>query len=521
MREVLKTDFLVIGSGIAGLSFAIEASKVGKVTIITKKELIESNTNLAQGGIAAVLGEEDSFESHLDDTLRNGCGLCNREAVETLVKRGPNAVNWLISQGVEFDREQGRLDLGMESGHSKRRIAHKGDYTGKEIEEALVASVRRKGVDVYKNCLALNLIVRDERSYGAEVLNLEEERVMIFLSKATVLATGGIGQIYVQTSNPYIATGDGVAMAYRAGAKLQDMEFVQFHPTTLQIEGEPNFLISETVRGEGGILLNSKKEAFMERYDKALELAPRDIVSRAVFEELEKGSVYLDLRHKGTAFIIERFPMIYKECLRRGIDITKDLIPIVPAAHFLCGGIKVSLQGESSIRGLFAFGECANVGVHGANRLASNSLLASVVFSLIGVKKASSYLNSGYLSPIPEGNAISLKVEDCKPRRNKIKRELQALMWEYVGIIRTVDGLNHAISELQDFEEEIRRMNADGQRSSYIELTNMITVAKLIAKAASIRTESRGTHYLTEYPKQNDENWLKHIIFEDDNIEII
>ncbi|MFH0897293.1 MAG: L-aspartate oxidase, partial [Candidatus Bathyarchaeota archaeon] len=460
MREVVKTDFLVIGSGIAGLSFAIKASEYGKVTIITKKELMESNTNLAQGGIAAVLDEEDSFESHIDDTLRNGCGLCNREAVETLVKKGPSAIDWLMAQGVEFDKERNKLSLSLESGHSRRRIAHKGDYTGKELEEALVASVRRNGIDVHENCLALDLIVKEKRSYGAEVLNLEEERVMAFISKATILATGGVGQVYAQTSNPYIATGDGVAMAYRAGTKLEDMEFIQFHPTTLQCQGEPNFLISEAVRGEGGKIRNSNGEAFMARYDKAQELASRDIVSRAVFEELKMGQVYLDLRHKEKGFIIERFPMIYKECLRRGIDITKDLIPIVPAAHYLCGGIKVDLQGESSIMGLFAFGECAATGVHGANRLASNSLLESVVFAIIGVNRARSYLNSGYLNSVPE--ETSLKIEDSNNRRDDIKRDLQDLMWKYVGILRRVDDLNHTISKLRSFEEEIRRINKDG-----------------------------------------------------------
>jgi len=519
MREVVKTDFLVIGSGIAGLSFAIQASKYGKVTIITKKGLMESNTNLAQGGIAAVLDKNDSFESHINDTLRNGCGLCNRKSVETLVKNGPRAIDWLIAQGVEFDKKKDKIALSMESGHSMKRIVHRGDYTGKEIEEALVTSVRRNGILAYENCLALDLIVKDRRCCGAEVLSLKEGKVMAFLSRATILATGGVGQIYAQTSNPYIATGDGIAMAYRAGAKLEDMEFIQFHPTTLQRKDEPNFLISETVRGEGGILRNASGEAFMERYHEAQDLAPRDIVSRAVFEELKRGEVYLDLRRKERAFILRRFPTIYKECLRHGIDITKDLIPVVPAAHYICGGIKVDLNGESSIAGLFAFGECASTGVHGANRLASNSLLESVVFSTLSVLRARSYLNSEFLGTVPQ--ETPLEVEDIDGRGDEIREELQNLMWKYVGVVRRNDGLTYAISKLRDLEKKVERINKDVLRSSFVEMRNMITVAKLIAKAASIRRESRGTHYLIEYPAQDDENWLKHIVFEGDNVEIV
>lgn len=519
MREIVKTDFLVIGSGIAGLSFAIQASQHGKVTIITKKELMESNTNLAQGGIAAVLGKSDSFKLHISDTLRVGCGLSNREAVEALVENGPKAIDWLIAQGVEFDRTRDNLALSMESGHSKRRIAHKGDYTGREIEEALVASVRRNDIVTFENCLALDLLVKGRRCYGAEVLALKEGKSMVFLAKATILATGGVGQIYAQTSNPYIATGDGIAMAYRAGAKLEDMEFVQFHPTTLQRKNEPSFLISETMRGEGGILRNASGEAFMERYDTARELATRDVVSRAVFEELKKGTVYLDLRHKDRAFILRRFPTIYKECLHHGIDIAKDLIPVVPAEHYLCGGVKVDLTGESSIAGLFAFGECSCTGIHGANRLASNSLLESVVFSTLGVSKAKSYLKREVSSqPFSE---TPFEVRDDDVRGDKIRKELQDLMWEYVGLVRRVDGLTYAFSKLENLEEKAKEINEKALYSSFVEVQNMITIAKLITKAASIRRESRGTHYLADYPIQDDDNWLKHIVFEGESIEII
>jgi len=407
----------------------------------------------------------------------------------------------------------------MESGHSERRIVHKGDYTGREIEKALVASVRRNGIDTYENYLALSLVVKDERCYGAEILDLKEGRILTFLSKATVLATGGIGQIYAQTSNPYIATGDGIAMAYRAGAKIEDMEFIQFHPTTLQRKGEPNFLISETLRGEGGILRNASGEAFMKRYHEAGDLASRDVVSRAIFGELRRGDVYLDLRHRDAAFTHRRFPTIYKECLRHGIDIAKDLIPVVPAAHYLCGGIKVNLHGESSIAGLFALGECACTRAHGANRLASNSLLESVVFSILGVARARSYLNSEFLRSIPEETSVNF--ESVDERVDDVRKELQDLMWGYVGIVRSIKGLSYAISRLRDLGDDVEAIDKNGLRSSLVELRNMITIAKLIANAASIRRESRGTHYLVEHSNQDDANWLKHIAFKGDRIEIV
>ncbi|MDQ1279539.1 MAG: L-aspartate oxidase [Thermoproteota archaeon] len=518
MPEIFEVDFLVIGSGIAGLSFAIQASKKGRVTIITKKELMESNTNLAQGGIAAVLGTRDSFKLHISDTLRVGCGLSNIKAVETLVENGPKAIEWLITQGVEFDKTRDKLALSMESGHSKKRIVHKGDYTGREIEEALVASLRSNDVYIFENCLALDLLTKDGRCYGAEVMALNERRLIVFFAKATILATGGIGQVYAQTSNPYIATGDGIAMAYRAGAKLEDMEFVQFHPTTLQRKGEPNFLISETVRGEGGILRNASGEAFMTKYDIAKELAPRDVVSRAVFEELKKGAVYLDLRHKNRNFIQRRFPTIYQECLLHGIDVAEDLIPVVPAEHYLCGGVKVDLNGESSIAGLFAFGECSCTGIHGANRLASNSLLESVVFSTLGVSRATAYLKRD--SSPPTLREMSVEFEDVDSQKDTVKGELQSLMWEFVGVVRRTSDLTHALLRLQRLEETITKLDKDILHSSMIELRNMITIAKLITKAASIRKESRGTHYLVEQPKQDDENWLKHIVFENENVEI-
>ena len=435
----------------------------------------------------------------------------------TLVKNGPQAIKWLLSQGVEFDGNHKELNLSMESGHSKRRIVHRGDYTGREIEESLVASVRRKQIEVYENCFALDLIIKDMQAHGVLALNLEKGKMIVFLSKVTILATGGVGQVYSYTSNPTIATGDGIAIAYRAGAILDNMEFIQFHPTTLLSNGEHNFLISETVRGEGGILRNASGDAFMEKYDKDRELAPRDIVSRAVFEELKKDHVYLDLRHMEHDFIIKRFPMIYQEALQRGIDITKTLIPISPAAHYLCGGIKVNLQGESNIRGLFAFGECASTGVHGANRLASNSLLESVVFTLCGVVQASSYLQNNFLSSVP-----SKKLELTKDNilRDKIKLELQNLMWSNVGIVRNETDLKSAIAILENLQKDLQRLDTHHVYFNFLELRNMITVSKLISKAAYIRTESRGTHYRADYPKQDDEKWLKQIRFQNETVKI-
>jgi L-aspartate oxidase len=380
--------------------------------------------------------------------------------------------------------------------------------------------VRKRGIDAFENCLALDLIVQDGRAYGARVLNLEEKRVVTFLSKATILATGGVGQIYSQTSNPFIATGDGIAMAYRAGATIEDMEFVQFHPTTLQRRAEPNFLISETVRGEGGILRSSSGEAFMERYHEARDLAPRDVVSRAVFAELKKGKVYLDLTHKPASSIRRWFPTIYKECLlTEGIDITEDQIPVVPAAHYLCGGIKVDLHGESNIAGLFAFGECAATGVHGANRLASNSLLESVVFALSGAQKAKEYSGDEWLKSVPESERVNF--DDTNDRKGGLLKGLQNLMWEHVGIVRWGNGLEYAIAQLQHTEDEVERINQHALHSSFVELRNMIAVAKLVATAASMRRETRGTHYLTEYPTQDDQNWTRHIRFVENDIEVI
>jgi len=519
MAENETFDFLVLGSGIAGLSFAIKAGKLGKVIIVTKKQIIESNTNLAQGGIASVIDPEDSYQSHIDDTLRTGCGLCNKTAVETLVKNGPQVINWLISEGVNFDQEHGLLSLSREGGHSANRIIHYGDYTGREIERALVSSIKDLDVDIHENYFALDLVVKNNRCYGAKVLNIITGDVSYILSKATILATGGIGQLYKNTSNPEIATGDGIAMALRAGAKIADMEFMQFHPTTMNRVDTPNFLISETVRGEGALLRNVNGVSFMKQYDELGDLAPRDVVSRAVYKELKKGPVFLDITHKAKVFLKKRFPMIYEECLKHGFDLSKDSVPIVPAAHYICGGIKVDLFGESSISGLFSFGESSCTGVHGANRLASNSLLESAVFSSLSIKAISKYLKHDL--PLKK-IILESKFEVISERKtvNDLRKELQNIMWKYVGIMRSEKELEYALKEMERLDTRAKSEFNNTLNSAQVEFSNMLALSKTIIRAALIRKESRGTHYLIDYPSRNDSRWLGHIVFEKNEVKM-
>ncbi len=492
----MKTDFLVIGSGIAGLSFALKAAKYGRITVLTKKSTPESNTNYAQGGIAAAVGEDDSPLLHFQDTIKVGCGLCDEEVVKILVESGPAVIGELISLGVVFDQdEHGRLLLSREAGHSRNRIVHVGDATGREIEKVLISHVKKnRTIDILEGCIALDLIVKDRRCYGAQALNVKKEQVFPIFSKLTVMATGGVGQVYQMTSNPKVATGDGIAMAHRAGATVKDIEFIQFHPTAFYKDGKAAFLISETVRGEGGTLRNSSGEAFMTAYDERGDLAPRDVVSRAVFTELKKDPVYLDIRHRGKTFIKRRFPNIYLRCLRHGVDIANDLIPITPAAHYLCGGIKTNTYGETSIERLCAFGECACTGIHGANRLASNSLLESIVFSFRAEEKIPQYLNNRL-------QEIEVKPDRRRILRNSrktpvIKRELQELMWTHVGIVRESEKLEYAMKELIQLEAVTGKMTEEVVSPDLIELQNMATVARLIAQASLNRKESIGTHYL-------------------------
>jgi len=509
----VKTDFLVIGSGIAGLNFALKTAQYGNVTIATKKEIMESNTNLAQGGIAAVTRKDDTFQNHIEDTLKAGCGLSNKRAVKILVEKGPEEIQNLISYGVKFDKEKNELHLTREAGHSKDRILHSGDTTGREIEQALIKSVREdKNIEVLENRFAIDLLVKNAKCYGASVLNVRKKEVIHIFSRATILATGGVGYVYQNTTNPEIATGDGIAMAFRAGARVEDMEFVQFHPTTLNKLGAPHFLISETFRGEGAILVNEKGERFLEKYDVMGELAPRDVVSRAIFNELKKGSVYLDMHHKGRSFILNRFPMIYQECLKYGIDITQDLIPVSPAAHYICGGIKTNEYGETNIKNLLAFGECTCTEVHGANRLASNSLLESVVFSSLGALKVRSLLKNEVETPKPQKEAGFHLVS--RRESENLKGELRKAMWDYVGIIRNEENLNLMLRKLGQLETRIDDLSVKGINVRLLELKNMVLASKLIVRAALVREESRGTHFREDYPQSDNKNWLKHICLE-------
>jgi len=509
----VKTDFLVVGSGIAGLNFALQAAQHGRVTIVTKKEIMESNTNLAQGGIAAVTRKSDTFQSHIEDTLRAGCGLSNKRMVKILVEKGPKAIQSLVSFGVKFDKEQNELHLTREAGHSKNRILHSGDTTGREIEQALTKSVREnENTEVLENFFAVDILVKNARCYGADVLDIQAKEIFPMFSRVTVMATGGVGHVYQNTTNPEIATGDGVAMAFRGGATVEDMEFVQFHPTTLNKRGVPHFLISETFRGEGAILVNEKRERFLEKYDVMGELAPRDVVSRAIFNELRRSSVFLDMRRKSKSFILNRFPMIYQECLKYGIDISKDLIPVSPAAHYICGGIKTNEYGETNIRNLLAFGECACTEVHGANRLASNSLLESVVFSSLGAFKAKRLLRNEVNAPKPQGEARFLNMNGQEWA--SLEAGLRKAMWDCVGIIRNERNLNLMLRRLKQLERRIHGLNGNGMNVQFLELKNMATVSKMITKAAQIRRESRGTHYREDYPQSEDKNWLKHVCLE-------
>ena len=509
----MKTDYLVVGSGIAGSNFALKVAKYGRVTAITKKEIIESNTNLAQGGIAAATRKDDSVQLHINDTLKVGRGLSNKRVVEILAENGPEAIRNLISFGVNFDKENNKLHLTTEGGHSMARVLHSGDSTGREIEQAMTESIRENSnIKVFENCFAIDLIIKNAECIGAKILDIKKREIIDIFARATVLATGGIGYVYQNTTNPEIATGDGIAMALRAGARIEDMEFVQFHPTTLNKSGAPHFLISEALRGEGAILVNEKGERFMVDYDSMSELAPRDIISRTIFNELKKGPVYLNIRHKNERYVLDRFPMIHQECLKYGIDITKDLIPVSPATHYICGGIKTNEYGETTITNLLAFGECACTEVHGANRLASNSLLESVVFSSLGAQKAKRYLKNEIGAPPQQKDTAFSNIENQELK--DINAELRKAMWSYVGIIRTEENMRLMLRKLEQLNRRLDALGGNGVNTRFLELKNMVTVANLITKAAHTRKESRGTHYREDYPTTDDKNWLKHICLE-------
>lgn len=519
----MESDFLVVGSGIAGLSFALKASRLGSVNVITKKEEVDTATNLAQGGIAAVFGSEDSFEEHIRDTLQAGAGLCDESVVRMVVENGPARVKELVDMGVAFVKEKdGRLSLGREGGHSRRRVAHAYDLTGKEIERALVESVNKvKTIALYENHMCVDLITVDvavtedgvgqKKCIGAYVID-EYGEVKSFLAKVVVLCTGGAGKVYLYTSNPDIATGDGVAVACRAGAEINNMEFVQFHPTCLYHHQAKNFLISEAVRGEGALLLDKDNQRFMEKYEpEKMELATRDKVARAIDTEMKKTGcdcVYLDISHKKREFLQKRFPTIFEKCLSLGIDISLQPIPVVPAAHYLCGGVTTDIHGRTTIQNLFALGETSCTGLHGANRLASNSLLEAVVFA----ENVFRYCEKKWDSLKNEQTAQV--IEYPKNEKEQIDEEIlinhnwdiiRRVMWNYVGIVRKESRLLVARQRIAEVRKEI-----DGILSKYkitpnmLELRNISLVASLIIEASLKRKESKGLHYIIDYPAVAD-----------------
>lgn len=530
---IIKTDFLVIGSGIGGLSYALKVSELGDVVVVTKKQDSESNTNYAQGGIASVVSSEDSFESHIQDTLSAGDGLCKPEVVRKVVESGPQFVEELVNLGVDFSRKKGKeYDLGREGGHSQKRVVHARDFTGREIESSLLKAVKsKKNIHLYENHIAIDLLTQrnirnfsgtameEIKCFGAHILDIDKNRIETFLSKLTLLATGGGGRIYLHTTNPSIATGDGVSMAYRAGARIANLEFIQFHPTSLYHPQGNSFLISEAVRGEGGKLKLKNGETFMEKYHPAKELAARDVVARAIDSELKKSGdpcVYLDVTHLEKGFLRKRFPNIFENCLSLGLDICKERIPVVPAAHYMCGGVLTNTEGKSEIENLYACGEVSMTGMHGANRLASNSLLEAVAFAEFAAQSSKEVYQREKEQPYPEIDDWSLHGSfDAKEWViiSHDKQEIQTFMWDYVGIVRSIRRLKKAESRIEILQKEIEEFfKLNPVREDVIELRNLATTAGLIISSALARKESRGLHYNVDYPEKDDLNWKKDTI---------
>ena len=520
----MECDFLIIGSGIAGLSFALRASMLGSVVVVTKKEGNDTATNLAQGGIAAVVSTMDTFELHVQDTLQSGAGICDERIVRLVVGDGPEQVRNLIEVGVEFVREgkdkDSPLSLGREGGHSRRRVVHAHDLTGREIERALLKKVKENpNIELFENSICVDLLIvpksktgKVKTCVGAYVLHQDCDDVVPFQAKRTILCTGGSGKVYLYTSNPDISTGDGIAMAFRAGAEVANMEFVQFHPTCLYHRDAKNFLISEAVRGEGAILVDESGNRFMHKYDSdRMELATRDTVARAIDEEMKKTGkdcVFLDISHKDASFLRKRFPGIYAKCLEYGIDITKDRIPVVPAAHYQCGGVVTDEWGNTTIEGLMALGETACTGLHGANRLASNSLLEAVVYAhkaFLLCQKELPKIKTSKKAKIDlwkTGNATSLDEEILINHNWDIIRRT---MWNYVGIVRRKKRLILAQKRISEIQQEIEQHYQDYRVTpNMIELRNIALIASLIIMASLKRKESRGLHYIIDYPEKKE-----------------
>lgn len=504
------TDYVIVGSGIAGLNAAYHAANYGKVILLTKGKLTDSNSMLAQGGIACVTSMEDSFELHINDTVFAGCGLCDIESVNVLVREAPQNIKRLTDIGIKFDDESGVLKLGREGAHSKNRIIHAGDYTGKQIVEGYLNIKDR--FEIRENTLALDLLTENNRCIGVLAKNLLNHEMYIIWSKVVILATGGAGNIFLNTTNPASADGSGIAMAARQGAALKDMEFMQFHPTALYEKSGERFLISEAVRGEGGILRNEKGQRFMQKYHHLGELAPRDVVSRAICTEIKKGSipyVYLDVTSIGAEKFLRRFPSIYKKLFDIGINISKDCIPVSPVAHYYMGGIMTDLNGETSIKGLYAIGECACTGVHGANRLASNSLLEGLVFSSRAVENSKKYLLDDY--------KVQKFVENSKAEKiiniDSTIKELKKLMEENVGIYRDEKSLKTMLNWIM-LHGNI--LNFDSKTELSNKLLSLYTVGMFMTKAAMLRRESRGSHYRSDYP-ESSKFYERHILVKGGN----
>lgn len=513
-------DFMVIGSGIAGLSFALKVAEKGRVAIVTKAKLDETNTSYAQGGIAGVIYKPDNFEKHIQDTLVAGDGLCDLEAVTKVVEQAPSCIHQLVEWGTQFDKQDnGEYDLHREGGHSEHRILHHKDNTGAEIQRALTQKVKNHpNIVVFEHYFAVDLItphhlgqimepwMRSNICHGAYVLNKATNKVETFLSKITLMATGGVGSVYQTTTNPLIATGDGIAMVFRAKGIIENMEFVQFHPTSLYNPAErPSFLITEAMRGFGGILRTQDGEEFMYKYDPRGCLAPRDIVARAIDNELKNRGddfVYLDVTHKNPDETKEHFPTIYHKCLSLGLDITQQMIPVVPAAHYLCGGIKVDLDGLSSIKNLYAAGECTSTGLHGANRLASNSLLEAVVYADAAAAHALEAVKEAVINErIPNWNDEGTTHTEEMVLITQSNKEVEQIMSNYVGIVRSNLRLNRAHDRLEVLYRETETLYQKSVVSQKIcELRNKINVGYLIIKMAKKRKESRGLHYNVDYP---------------------
>ncbi|MEM1054883.1 MAG: L-aspartate oxidase [Bacteroidota bacterium] len=522
MRE--RFDFLVIGSGVAGLSFALRAAEHGTVAVVTKKESAESNTNYAQGGIAAVMDPADDVEDHVRDTLVAGAGLCDEDVVRMVVTEGPERIRELMDWGARFDRgDDGSLHLGREGGHSADRIVHAADMTGREVERALLAAVRQHAnIHLFEHHFAVNLLTQhqlgetaeadDLQCYGAYVLDESRGRIETFLSRVTLLAAGGAGQVYLHTTNPTVATGDGIAMAYRARARVANMEFVQFHPTSLYMPdadfGGRAFLITEAVRGDGGLLRNLGGERFMPDYDERHELAPRDIVARAIDDQMKKRGephVWLDISHKPADAILAHFPNIQDTLLTHGIDMTRDPVPVVPAAHYTCGGVMVDMEGRTSIAGLFACGEVTCSGLHGANRLASNSLLEALVYAGRALEPAAAYAREHeHEDRIPDWDETGTEnaKEWIQVRHNRL--ELRTVMQNYVGIVRSRHRLQRAARRIEliyrETEEFYQRTTLN---SELCELRNLAAIAHLVIGCAMRRTESRGLHFMADFPESD------------------